>query len=254
VLDPLAQPVNDDPLVWTGSTSLFDLEETRLRLKAHSLTQLCRTDRERALAIYNAVKRIHFAKPVKLRLRTAHEVLRATRADAVDKATLFVALLRACGFCARLCYIELHGDVLRGLTTAIASAGRPVVQVWLDGQWRSTDTYIFDAHYVAAARTRLRAMKWEWGYGLHRRGDTLWTGSEDAYLTGHEAMAPEISMGVLGYFHDPHDFLVSPVCRERFPRVARAVRWNVLAPTMNRAVTNLRSTVRVNGPVRIGAN
>jgi hypothetical protein len=30
------------------------------------------------------------------------------------------------------------------------------------------------------------------------------------------------------------------VCRERFPRVSRAVRWNVLAPGMNRAVTNLR--------------
>jgi hypothetical protein len=232
--------VSDDPSDWMDSTQLIDLHDTKLRLKAQSLTHLCRTDREKVLAIYSAVKRVTFAKPVKLRLRTAHEALRVKHADAEDKATLFVGLLRAAGFAARLSYIELHGDILRGLTTAIASAGRPVVQVWLDDKWRSTDTYIFDAHYVAAARARLRALKWEWGYGLHRRGHTLWDGLTDAYLTGDEQVAAEISMGVLGWFHDPYDFLVSPVCRERFPRVARAVRWNVLAPGMNRAVTNLR--------------
>ena len=222
------------------STQLVDLHDTKLRLKAQSLTHLCRTEREKVLAIYGAVKRIPFAKPVKLRLRTAHEVLRAKRADAEDKATLFIALLRAAGFPARLCYIELHGDILRGLTNAIASAGRPVVQVWLDGGWRSTDTYIFDAHYLAAARARLAALKWEWGYGVHRRGHTLWDGLSDAYLTGEAHVAPSISLGVLGWFHDPYDFLVSPVCSERFPRVSRAVRWNVLAPGMNRAVTVLR--------------
>lgn len=235
-----AIPVSDDPSGWMDSTQLIDLHDSKLRIRAQSLTQLFRTDREKALAIYGAVKRIAFAKPVKLRLRTAHEVLRVKHADAEDKATLFVALLRACGLPARVCYIELHGDVLRGLTAAIASAGRPVVQVWLDEQWRSTDTYIFDAHYMAAARARLRVLRWEWGYGIHRKGHVLWDGIEDAHLTGNDHDARDISMGVLGWFHDPHDFLVSPVCRERFPRVSRAVRWNVLAPGMNRAVSNLR--------------
>jgi hypothetical protein len=53
---------------------------------------------------------------------------------------------------------------------------------------------------------------------------------------------------VLGWFHDPYDFLISPACRERFPRVSRAVRWNVLAPGMNRAVTNLRESERGGPP------
>jgi hypothetical protein len=223
-----------------GSTQLIDLHDTRLRLKAHSLTQLCRTEREKILAIYAHVKRITFAKPVKLRLHTAHDLLRVKKADAEDKATLLIALLRAAGLPARLCYIELHGDILRGLTTGIASAGRPVVQVWHEEQWRSTDTYIFDAHYVAAARARLHEQDWHWGYGVHRDGHTLWDGFADGYLHGSEHIAGHISMGVLGWFHDPYDFLVSDVCRERFPRVARAVRWNVLAPGMNRAVNHLR--------------
>jgi hypothetical protein len=237
-----AAPANDDPSGWMESTQLIDLHDPKLRLKAHSVTQLARSDREKILAIYSAVKRIPFAKPVKLRLRTAHDVLRAKRADAEDKATLFVALLRAAGFAARLCYVELHGDILRGLTTAIASAGRPVVQVWFEDKWRSTDTYIFDANYVAAARTRLRALKWEWGYGLHRRGHTLWNGLEDAFLTGNADVGGTISMGVLGWFHDPYDFVVSPAYRERYARVSRAVTWNVLAPGMNRAVKNLRQS------------
>src|SRR5207253_3685592 len=84
--------VSDDPSDWMASTRLVDLHDTKLRLKAQSLTQLSRTEREKALNIYSAVKRIPFAKPVKLRLRTAHEVLRAKRADAEDKATLFLAL------------------------------------------------------------------------------------------------------------------------------------------------------------------
>jgi hypothetical protein len=237
-----AVPVSDDPSDWMDSTQLIDLHDTKLRLKAQAITQLSRSEREKVLAIYSAVKRIPFAKPVKFRLRTAHEVLRVKRADAEDKATLFVGLLRAAGIPARLRYIELHGDIIRGLTTAIASAGRPVVEVFVDDKWRATDTYIFDAHYVAAARQRLRALKWEWGYGLHRRGHTLWDGLEDAYLTGDSATAADISLGVLGHFHDPYDFLVSPVHRERFARVTRTVRWNMLAPKMNRAVTQLRQT------------
>jgi hypothetical protein len=90
--------MSDDPSGWMESTQIIDLHDPKLRLKAHSLTQLARSDREKVLAIYSSVKRILFAKPVKLRLRTAHEVL-------------------------------------RGLTRAIASAGRPVVQVWLDDKW-----------------------------------------------------------------------------------------------------------------------
>ncbi|MEJ6021807.1 transglutaminase-like domain-containing protein [Ramlibacter sp. PS4R-6] len=247
MVSPVA--VSDDPSDWMESTQLADLHDTKLRLKAQSLTQLCRSEREKVLTIYGAVKRIPFAKPVKLRLRTAHEVLRAKRADAEDKATLFLALLRTVGVPARLRYVELHGDILRGLTNAIASAGRPVMEAWLDGRWRCTDTYIFDAQYVAAARARLRAQTWDWGYGLHRRGDSLWDGIGDAYLTGNEAMSASISLGVLGTFHDPYDFQVSAAYRDRYPHVTRTMRWNVLAPGMNRAVKNLRQTQ----PGRLGS-
>jgi transglutaminase-like putative cysteine protease len=231
----------ESPERWTGSTALLDLQDSRIRLRAQALTQLCRSDRERVLAIYSFVKRIPFAKPAKLRFRTAREVLDAGRGDADDKGSLFVALLRAAGFPARLCYVELHGDILRGLTDAIDSAGRPVVQVWLDGRWASTDTYIFDASYAAAARRRLEQQGWEWGYGLHSKGQLLWDGLNDAFLTGGPETSEAVSLGPLGVFHDPADFVASDAYKARYVRIGRVMRWGLVAPAIGRAVSDLRS-------------
>ena len=55
-------------LAGLASTELLDLEDTRLRLRARALTQLCQTEREKALAIYGFVKRIPFAKTLEAAL------------------------------------------------------------------------------------------------------------------------------------------------------------------------------------------
>ena len=178
------QPALDEPDRWLGTTELLDLEDTRLRLRAHALTQLCKTEREKALAVYGFVKRMPFAKPLKLRLRTARQVIDAGRGDAADKATVLIALMRAAGIPARLRYIELRGEVLRGLTSNVASAGRPVAEIWLNDCWMRTDTYIFDAAYMAAARQRLKEHGWDWGYGIHRNGDAIWSAAGEAFLGG----------------------------------------------------------------------
>src|SRR6478735_11653358 len=114
----------DDPQLWLGSTPLLDLEDPKLRLRVQSLTQLCSTEHERAMAIYGFVKRMPFAKPFKMRLHTAREVVEAQRGDAPDKATVFVALLRLAGVPARIRYITLRGEILRGLTTGMTHAAR----------------------------------------------------------------------------------------------------------------------------------
>ena len=178
------QPALDEPGRWLGTTELLDLEDTRLRLRAHALTQLCKTEREKALAVYGFVKRMPFAKPLKLRLRTARQVIDAGRGDASDKATVLIALMRAADIPARLRYIELRGEVLRGLTSSVASAGRAVAEIWLNDRWMRTDTYIFDAVYMAAARQRLKEHGWDWGYGIHRNGDAIWNAAGDAFLGG----------------------------------------------------------------------
>jgi hypothetical protein len=223
VSQPLAL---DDPGRWLGNAELLDLEDPKLRLRAQALTQLCKNERERALAIYGFVKRLPFAKPLKMRLRRAREVIDAGRGDADDKAAVMIALLRASDIPARLRYIELRGEILRGLTSGVASAARPVAEIWLGECWQSTDTYIFDASYMAAARARLKRQDWEWGYGIHRDGTP----------TGRDPMV----LQDLGCVNDPLELMSSRAWRSAHPRLPRAVQWNVLAPLMERVVRELR--------------
>ncbi|MBG9390261.1 transglutaminase-like domain-containing protein [Caenimonas aquaedulcis] len=230
----------DDPGRWLGSGELLDLEDPKLRLRAHSLTQLCKNERERALAIYGFVKRITFAKAFKLRQATAREVMAAGRGDADDKATLLIALMRAADIPARLRYIELRGEILRGLTSGVASAARPLAEIWVADRWMRTDTYIFDAAYMAAARQRLKDADWEWGYGIHRDGHAVWSAAGDAYLGGMATAQDPMVLHDFGLFNDPLDLVQSDGWKAAHPRIARAVQWNVLAPMMEKVVRELR--------------
>lgn len=244
---------HDDPRRWLGTSSLLDLEDPKLRLRARSLTQLCKTEREKALAVYGFVKRLTFAKPIKMRLRTAREVVDAGRGDAPDKATVFVALLRLARVPARIRYVSLRGEILRGLTTGVSQAARPVVEAWLHGGWVRTDTYIFDAAYMAAARQRLKDQAWEWGYGIHVNGATVWDGQSSSFVGGFPTEADAMVVEDLGVYNDPMEFVSSKVYRDNHPRLARALQWNVLAPTMERAIRELRADRPAPSPAPVRA-
>jgi hypothetical protein len=240
--DPVdTQPLEDrdDPRDWLGPTGLIDLDDTKLRLKARSLTQLSKGRREKALSIYGFVKRMELAKPMKVRFHTAREVLEAGSGDADDKATLLVALLRHTGIPARLRYVQLRGEILRGLTSRMARASRPLAEIWLD-RWVRTDTYIFDARYMAAARQRLKDRDWEWGYGIHVRGATLWNGTDDAFVGGLPSEQDPLVLGDIGPVSDPAELVASPEWKAQYRRVARTAHWNMLAPTMGRVIKELR--------------
>jgi hypothetical protein len=230
----------DAPERWLGSSPLLDLGDPRLRLRAHALTQLCKSEREKAITVYGFVKRIAFAKPLKMRLRTAREVLDAGRGDAPDKVVLLVSMLRLVGIPARIRYVELRGEILRGLTSNITSAARPVAEIWLHQRWVRTDTYIFDAGYMAAARQRLKEHDWEWGYGIHRNGHSIWNGVDSAYVGSRPTEEDPMVVADLGVFSDPQEFVSSEIYRRNHARLARALHWNLLAPLMGRSIRELR--------------
>ncbi len=110
--------------------------------EARALVQLCRTDRDKALAIYRFVKRLPYTKRVKLQYPTARDVLEARGGDGDDKVTLLIALMRSAGIPARLRYMEMRGEMLRGLIPRATPAARPLAEFWL-GRWVRTDTFIF---------------------------------------------------------------------------------------------------------------
>jgi hypothetical protein len=106
----LHKRASDRPQDWLGTTPLLDLDDSKLRLKARSLVQLCRTDRDKALAIYRFVKRLPYTKRVKLQYPTARDVLEARGGDGDDKATLAD---RTDALCRHPGAIALHGDARR---------------------------------------------------------------------------------------------------------------------------------------------
>ena len=232
--------LTEAPGHYLGSSVLLDLQDSRLRLRACSLTQLCKTDRERAMAVHNYVKKLPFKRPFKLRLRTAREVMDAGEGDATDKSTLLIALLRRCRIPARIRYVELSGEILRGLTSMMATAPRPVIEIWLHSGWVRTDSYIFDTAYMAAARQRLKDHEWEWGYGIHRNGQSVWNGTDDAFLGGYRTEQDPLVLRTLGVYHDPLQFVSSDVFRRNFKPVA-GLHWNLLSLMMRKAVRQLRA-------------
>jgi len=240
----LPEPVSDRPEHWLDNTPLLDLSDPKLRLKARALTQLARSERQKALAIYAFVKRLPYAKRIKLEYPTAADVVRQHGGDGDDKATLFVALLRASGIAARIRYMEMSGIMLRGLVPSPdpPDAARPVMEIFLD-RWVRTDTYIFDAPYVAAALGHIQARGWECGWGVHRDAQLLWNGKDDAFLGGHPIEQDGLLKRVLCVVSDPLQ-LVAPAMRAngyRYRRSVRAIQWNMLAPAMSRSIGRLRA-------------
>ncbi len=235
-------PSDSDDAAWLRSTPLIDLDDPKLRLKAQSLTQLCRTPRERALALYGYVKRIPYTKPLKLQPHSARSVIEAGVGDAPDKAALFAGLLRLAGIPARLHCYELRGDLLRGLTSGLSSIMRAVIEAKLDGAWIGTDTYVYDAPYVAAARDQLALNGWDYGYGIHRDGHRLWNARDCVYLNACAPAQDPLVLRDMGVFIDENDLVNS----ESFTHspLLRLAHWDTLAPSINRAVRALRAQAR----------
>ena len=61
------------------------------------------------------------------------------------------AMLRLAGLPARVRWVTLAGDILRGIPGSMREVDRPLVEVWLQDQWLRTDTFIYDAACMAAA-------------------------------------------------------------------------------------------------------
>lgn len=230
----------DDPRLWLGSSPLFDLEDPKLRLRVRSLTQLCPNRREKALALYGFVKRLPLARRIKLHVRTAREVYDAGKGDAPEKSTLLVAMLRIAGIPARIRYVTLSGEILRGVTGNLREADRPLVEIWLHDRWLRTDTYIFDAECMAAARQRLKDLGWEWGFGIHVGGAMVFDGHESAYLGGVPTECDLMVVRELGLVRDELDYRARNRYATLHSSMWRTLHWNLLAPLVDRAWRKLR--------------
>ena len=233
----------DEPRHWLGPTRLMDLGDPRLRMRSAALVQLCRSEREKAIAIYAYVKRLPFRRVFKMGPRNARDVLDSGCGDGPDKATLMIALLRLAGVPARLRVVVMRGEIMRGLVDGLGVINRPFVEMYLDGAWQRTDTYIFDADYMASARQALRAAGADWGYGVHVESPMLWTGQGSTSMSPLPFATDPMVVEDLGVFHDPDDCMASRAFRARHVSFVRFLRWKQKVPGLRRAADRVRRGV-----------
>ena len=213
----------------------------------------CGSDRARAVRVHDFVRdRIRFGITPWFDAADPATTLRLGVGHCNPKATLFVALLRELGIEARLHFVTITSDVLRGLWGP--GAGLPprlshaYSEVRLDGAWRRVDSYVVDRALWAGAAPRLAGKPWRLGFGVHEAGTSEWDGRGDAFSQlADDAMALEDH----GAWDDVAAFAARPAYRHRFGplRFHAAMtplrvlgRWSL--PTFNRGIEATRAAGR----------
>jgi Transglutaminase-like superfamily len=226
---------------WLRETEQLDITTPKLRTRMLSLTQLQLTDRDKAVAIHDFVKSLPFGVITDQTEHTASDVLKIGHGDCFSKGMLMVALLRCAGVPARLRFVSLPMHFLRGLIDAgDSSIVHALAEVWIEGNWVTTDTYVPDEAMQLAAITRLAHENRDLGYGVHRRGSVYWLGKKDASAqchAGDDSSLPTVDWGVAD---DPKSFYSDPSHSELRRNFVTRIKWLLAAPLVNKRVATLR--------------
>lgn len=229
------------PSHWLGSTRLLDLDDPKLRIQAMSLTQLSDTDTQKVVAIHEFIKAMPFGCVAGFDHVPAAAVLRAGYGDCHTKGTLFVALLRRVGLPARLRFVTLSSAFLYGIITPPHNTIiHAIGEVYLDGRWVQTDTYVTDSELENRAEKLLLDQGRKLGYGIHLDGARQWDAFNDAH--GQSAASDEASLPMQhwGVAHDPEQFYTSadhPSLRRGWLKRAK---WMLAAGLVNRRTQQIR--------------
>jgi hypothetical protein len=229
---------------WLRGTRQLDVTSPKLRTKTLALTQLLRTDREKAVALHDFVQNLPFACVADYSSLTAEGVLKIGQGDCFTKGMLFVAMLRCAGVPARLRFVSLPVHFLRGIIEPEESTiMHAMTEVLLDDRWILTDSYVPDLLLFTAASKKLKAENQALGYGIHIAGSQFWDGTKDA-----SAQCVAIDAGSLptvdwGVAHDPEIFYADPSHSELRRKFATRMKWRLAAPLVNKRVAALRASV-----------
>jgi Transglutaminase-like superfamily len=229
---------------WLRATPLLDLDNPKLRVTAHKLTQRSSSVAEQAVAIHAHVKSLPFGCIAHFDHVSASEVLAQARGDCHTKGTLFVALCRIAGIPARLRFVGLPAAFLHGVIDAGKSQiAHAVAEVHIAGQWLQTDAYVVDEALALGARKRLLTQGLRCGYGIHIDGQDKWSASghsHEQYCPADPQSMPTADWGVA---HDPQHFYATTKVPELERDWMSRAKWMVAATIINRHVDTIRKGV-----------
>jgi hypothetical protein len=226
---------------WLAATRQLDLDHPGLRITALKLTQSRQSLPARAVAVRDFVRRLPYDTAAPARHARASEVLARGRGDGIAKGVLFTAMCRAAGLPARLLFVRVRARSLAGMLPWRPRATTHAIgQVYYEGRWHSTDSYVLDPVLFAHAKQRLNESGLDSGFGLVHEASGAWDGQSPCL---QQFRATDV-MASYGAFHDADDFerrvgRGEPVFGDSL--LQRCVQpW--LARVLNRRVQRLRAT------------
>lgn len=236
---------SNDAARWLANTPLLNTHHPKIRLLAIKLTQLQSGERKKALACFEHIRQLPFGCLGDGTGVSSLTVLKSARGDCHTKSTLLVALLRSIDIPARLRFVTLKPDFLRGI---LDLGGQPVehccAEVWMDEQWVPIDSHVVDPPLAKAAKRRLAEEGRALGYGVHALGQTQWDGRSPSFGQFSEQDSASLPIRDWGVYDDPYQFYSStPYVHSKLGWASRMM-WMLGANVVNRRVNALRRSAQ----------
>lgn len=227
---------------------LADFENAIVQRKAAGLTGGVETVRQKLDSIFHYVRdEIAFGFPLTGDFVKASETIVLGYGQCNTKATLLLALCKACEISARIHFSLITKDIQKGFFTGLAywlmpnEISHSWIEVEVEGQWRRIDTFINDIGLYHAAKQELRQRGWQTGFSLALEDGEV---SPDLDLD-HEAFQQMAAItNDHGVWDDPSDYYGSPKYRNR-PGLLRLWAYRWMIGTVNARVADLRRRANV---------
>jgi len=231
------------------SNRIIDCDSPIVRNAAQEITAGLKSDREKAVAIYQFVRdRIKFGFAPKMDHAPASLTIRKGVGHCQPCTFVFVALLRATGIPARIHFVVVPLPVMRYVLSESQYASTTTglthgyTEVHLDDAWMGLDSYIIDPPLYQGAMDRLKSDSLEMGYGIDARGVNDWDGQGPSFVQFvHDGeLSADINCGV---YADPTLFYRSDRYLNRMSAVETLL-YPLVRGAINKKIERIRSGKR----------
>jgi len=223
---------------------LCDSNHPLVQQTAEYLVSGTHTNREALQKLFHFVRDdIKFAFPPEGDFVKASQTIERGYGQCNTKSILFLALCRASSIPARIHYSTISKEIQHGFFSGLAYWLMPAnlthswVEVSVDGQWHSVDTYINDLQLHNAAVGEIEKRGWQTGFSVSRAN-----GEPSAELSFEQEQYSQ--MGAVsddhGLWDEPAEFLYGPRYLNKTGPVRRVL-YRLILPLVNRRVRQLRA-------------
>lgn len=230
---------------------LADSDHPLVQKTAKDLTEDVGERRDKLARLFRFVRdEIVFGFPPEGDFVKASQTIERGYGQCNTKGVLFLALCKAVGIPARLHFSRISKEIQHGFFKGLFYWLMPTeishswLEVDIDGQWRSVDTYINDLALHSAAVREIERRDWQTGFSVSRAAGVP---SAALDLDGTHSSQMAAVVGDLGTWDEPLAFLRGPDYLNR-PGLIRQWIYRCYLPLANRRVRKLREQEQSSSP------